>query len=225
MGLAISVGTLAFALHHDPEAAQWLREGFGEVNRVLDAHGLPRHAEPESFPDTVDRPGLSWDRGMRRGLWLSGMPYSWLHYLRRAVAFARQTPGEFRPLGERDDPTADERLDYELSVVMDSHVICHSDCEGFYVPIDFPEPLYDDRDDGIPGGILGSSQRALAELVLTAPLLGIVLRDGELHDRDAIALGEEAEGSHRYWIERYARLYFSERLRQSIAWRSAVVFG
>jgi hypothetical protein len=224
VGLAISVGNLAFALQNDPEAVEWLREGFREVNRVLDAHGLPRHAEPESLTDTADRPGLSWDRGMRRGLWRSGMPYSWLHYLRRAVAFARQAPGEFRPLEQGDDPTADERLDYELSVVMDSHVICHSDCEGFYVPIDFPEPLYDDRDQGIPGGILGSSQRALTELVLTAPMIGIVLRDGELSDRDAIALGEESEGSHPYWIERHAWLYFSERLRQSIASGSALVW-
>jgi hypothetical protein len=154
------------------------------------------------------------------------MPYGWLHYLRRAVAFARQAPEEFHPVKDGEDPANDEKIDRELSVIMDSHVICHSDSEGFYVPLDFPEPLYDNRDaDGLVGGILGSSQRALQELVQAAPLLSIPVRDGDLSDDEANLILQEEEGSHPYWIERYAWLYFFDRLRASIAIRSAVVFG
>ena len=225
MGLAITVGALAVCLEHDSEGAEWLREDFLHVNRVLTANGLPPHLEPLSLPSTSEYPELSFDRGYRRGMWLSGMPYSWLHYLRRAVAFARQAPEEFHPVTDGQDPAQDERIDRELFVVMDSHVICHSDSDGFYVPIDFPEPLYDDQDEGVTGGVIGSSQRALQELVQAAPLLGISIWDGDLTDEDAITICREEEGSHPLWIERHAWLYFFARLRESIALQSAVVFG
>jgi hypothetical protein len=225
MGLAISVGALAFALEHDPEGAEWLREDFRQVNRLLAAHGLPHHQEPGSLPASSGPAELTFDQGVRRGLWLSGMPYGWLHYLRRAVAFARQAPDGFCPVEDGEDPARDELIDRELFVLFDSHVICHSDCEGFYVPIDFPEPLYDDRDDGVPGGIVGSSQRALQELLQTAPLLGIPVACGDLRREVAAALLQQPEGSHPLWVERYAWLYFFERLRDSVQLRSVVVFG
>ena len=168
MSLAVSVGVLAAEHDADPEAVEWLRAGFHEVNRVLAAHGLPLHQEPEHLPDF-----------RYRGQLLS-FPYSWLHYLRRALAFARQAPDQFCPVMDGTSPTEDERLDKEYSVFLDSHLICHSDTEGFYVPIDFPEPLYDDQEEGLPGGILGSSQRALQEVRQAAPLLGIPLERGAI---------------------------------------------
>jgi len=213
MGLAVSIGSLACAVDQDAEGAESLREGFRHVNRVLIANGLPSHIEPEAMPDLADRSKLS------------SMPYAWLHYLRRAVAFARQAPGAFCPVREDENPAADERIDEELSVFMNSHLICHSDCEGFYVPIDFPGPLYDVRNDGLPGGILGSSQRALQEVVQAAPLLSISLNDTNVSDATARGIADEAEGSHPYWIERKVWLCMFERLRHSIEYRCAVVFG
>src|SRR4051812_38195410 len=118
MGLAVSIGALAYALENDPEGAEWLRKDFEEVNRVLAAHGLPPHREPETLP-IKDRVKLEWVPK----LWLSSMPYSWLHYLRRAVAFARQAPDEYRPVREGENPSDDERIDRELSVFLDSHLI------------------------------------------------------------------------------------------------------
>jgi hypothetical protein len=225
MGLSISVGALAFCREHDADEAAWLREDFKEVNRILAAHGLPPHIDPEFLPSRQIGAELTFERGLRRGMWLSGMPYSWLHYLRRAIAFARQASREFHPVPDGENPAQDERIDYELFVRMDSHIICHSDCEGFYVPLDFPEPLYDDRDDSMIGGVIGSSQRSLQELLQAAPLLGIAVQDGVLTEESTIAILHEAEGTHPFWIERYAWLYFFERLRESIALRSAVVFG
>lgn len=213
MGLAVSLGVLASGPDADPEGAEWLRKNFRQVNRVLAAHGLPSHVEPEILPDFP-----------YRGQPLS-FPYSWLHYLRRAVAFARQAPDQFSPIQEDANPAADERIDEELSVYMDSHLICHSDCEGFYVPIDFPDPLYDDLEEGLPGGILGSSQRALHEVVQAAPLIGIPIQGGNLSNEEARKIAEEPDGSNPFWIERKVWLTMFEAFRHSIEYKCAVVFG
>lgn len=108
---------------------------------------------------------------------------------------------------------------------MDCHLICHSDSEGFYVPIDFPEPLYDEEEGRIPGGgILGSSQRALQETIQAAPLIGIPLEDGHLSDEAAKCIAEEADQSHPYWIERQVWLTMYESFRQSVEYKCAVIF-
>jgi hypothetical protein len=213
MGLAVCIGALADLLENDPEGADWLRKDFEVVNRVLADHGLPAHVEPEIPPTLDDRSGLG------------SFPYSWLHYLRRAVAFARQAPGEFCPVKEGDNPADDERIDRELSVYLASHFICHSDCEGFYVPIDFPEPLYDDDRDELVGGVLGSSQRAMQELIQAAPLLSIPLPNGQLSDEVASAIAEEREGASPYWIERQVWLSMFEAFRLSIKTKCAVMFN
>jgi hypothetical protein len=212
MSLAISLGVLACGPEADPEGIEWLREDFRHINRVLAANGLPLHEEPESLP-----------RIPYRGQ-LLGFPYSWLHYLRRAVAFARQAPDQFCPVAEDEDPADDMRIDRELSSIGNSHLICHSDCEGFYVPIDFPRPLYDDEDE-LTGGILGSSQRALQEVIQAAPLLDIPLVAGKLSNKAARTIVKEADESHPYWLERKVWLTMFEAFRHSVEYRYAVVFG
>jgi hypothetical protein len=217
MGLAISVGQLAFLRQHEsPEEVKRFREELHAVNRVLAANALPAHAEPESLPEIGDRVAVG------------SIPYSWLHHARRAVAYAMRPGNRFRPLREDESPSEDPVYDAVLSSFA-SHVICHSDCEGFYVPIDFPEPLYDELSDDdagmIVGGILGSSQGGLRELVLAAPLIDIKLESGRLSDTEAQAVCKEPEGSHPHWVGRQAWLYLHERLRQSVEFKTAVVFG
>jgi hypothetical protein len=211
MSLRISVGDLAFAIRHDPEAAEWLRDCFKEVNRVLVASNLPGHVEPESLPPITDRIGIG------------SISCSWLHHLRRAVAFARQAPEEFGSVRPGDDPGDDPRVEQEVLVTLTSHVICHADDDGFYVPLDFPEPVFD-SEDRLPGAMLGSSQGALAELLQTAPLLEIPLQGGKLSDRTARQLDGEDLGDHPCVLERKAWLYLYERLRQSVELGSAVRF-
>jgi hypothetical protein len=221
MGLSISVCSIIFALEHDAEVVEWRREEFRQVNRVLAAHGLAPHVEPEVLPDNTPDGFPFEDESIER-LWPVGMPYSHLHYLRRAVAFARQAPDEFCPVPEGVNPARDKRIDRELSVLMDSHVICHSDCEGFYLPLDFEEQLYDDEDQ-VRGGIIGSSPAAMRELTLTAPLLGIRLSDRILDDAEALAILQQRD--HPYYIERLTWLRFFDRLLASVQLGSAVVFG
>jgi hypothetical protein len=213
VSLSVSVGSLAWCVANGyVEDAEIHREHVCEINRVLTANGLPPHVEPETVSDLEDR------------VRVLGMPYSWLHYLRRAVAFARQAPREFGSAPDDFDPATDPHLDHELFVAMDSHLICHSDCGGFYVPIDFPEPLYDDRDEGSIGGILGSTQQALRELLLTTPLLGIRVTDGVLSDEVAREIADEEDEAHPYWIERKVWLLLFERFRHSIQCKAVVSF-
>lgn len=206
MGLSVSVGQLAWSLARGyEEEADLARRDVREVNRILAANKLPAHVEPEVLPPFHDR---------CRG---AGLPYSMIHYLRRAIAYARQAPGEFRP-GLGGDPTRDPRVNRELSVIFDSHLICHSDGSGFYVPVDFPMPLYDERET------LGSCQAAMRELILVAPLLGIKLNGGELSDEEAEAINADGP-DHPLRTERYTWLKLYEPFRHSIATGALVTFG
>ncbi len=110
MGLGISLGVLA-ADAPDPEGIEWLRRDFQHVNRVLAAHGLPTHEEPECLPDFPYRGQLC---GFRTHVASTTM--------RRAVSsgYARRAPFEqFCPLvdGENPPPKID-RIDTELFLYM-----------------------------------------------------------------------------------------------------------
>lgn len=213
MGLGITVGQLAYCIANaSEEEIELARADIVEINRVLAAHGLPAHIEPETLPAFKDRSDV-W----------AGFPYSWIHYLRRAIAFARQAPKEFAPTGG-GNPADDPRVDHELSVSMDSHLICYSDGDGFYVPIDFPEPLYDLREEGSIGTV-GSSQQAMRELIQVAPLLKIPLTKGKLSDAKAKEIATEKENSQPLYIERKAWLRLFERLGASIKYNAVVTFG
>jgi hypothetical protein len=209
MGLGVSVGQLAyFLVYNDPEAAEWCRNDVAKINRLLVANGLPAHQEPEAIP--------SADFG--------GFPYTWVYYLRRAVAFARQAPEEFHPAIDEDDATDHWREYEEESEVRTSHIICHSATEGYYAPVAFPDPLYDDAIEGVPGGILGSSYQALRELILVAPLLGIPLKDGVLGHDQAEAINAEDDESHPCWRERRVWLTLYLAMEHSITRKALVAF-
>jgi len=216
MSLAVSVGQLAFLRIHDPEEVEHFRERLRAVNRVLEANGLPPHSEPEVLPKIKDR------------VTIGSIPYDWLHHLRRAVAYAMRPGKRFQPLRNGEEPSEDPVYDRVLGS-SESHIICHSDCEGFYVPIDFPKPLYDklrDDDPGvIVGGILGSSPGGLRELVLAAPLLDIRLKNGRLSREQARAICKEPEGAHPHWVARQSWLFIYQGLHQSVEFGAAAVFG
>jgi hypothetical protein len=112
--------------------------------------------------------------GDRRFAWCS---YLYLMYVRRIhalvtrgepVAPARSVSGEQYDLDceEVDDET----------VMFDSHLLCHSDRDGYHVPVDFDEPLFRPAEANVDGGgMVGSSRRLQAELVAIASALGIQL--------------------------------------------------
>ena len=214
MGLAIGVGALADLLKHDAEGAEWLEGGLAAANALLASAGYPAHDEPRSVPRLAPRAGLG------------SMPYSFLHHLRRAYARRAEDPAWMATaLDEGEDPADDPALEEQFGALA-SHLVCHSDAEGFYLPVDFPEPLFaDSAQSDVPGGIVGSSQRLLAELVQVAPALGITLRDGRLSDAEADRidfLASSEEGLHR---ELSSWLALFEAARLSVEHRTAIVFA
>jgi hypothetical protein len=215
MGLSIAVGVLA-SNREDKEACAHLRRDFKEVNRLLKSSKLPLHKEPAKLPRLDYR---------KRSV--IGQPYDNLHHLRRAVAYAMRGHTKLPDFGE-DDPLADAMYDRVLGN-SESHLICHSDCEGFYVPIDFVKPLYDNLKDSDPhcivGGILGSSQGAMRELVHVAPLLGIRLRNGKLSDREFARLDALSHGESSLATAVHVWLSFYDAARLSIEHQTAIVFG
>jgi hypothetical protein len=143
----------------------------------------------------------------------------------RAVAYARGAPDQFTAVRDGEDPSQDRHLDAEIYTFAESHLICHSWTEGYYVPIVFTDWLCDNRKGGLPGRILGSSQQGLRELVQTAPLLGIRLDGQELSDQAALAIAKEPDGANPLWIERKVWLSYFEAFRLSVEHRCAVVFS
>jgi hypothetical protein len=225
MGLSITVGILAELLENDPEGTELVRADSEVIIAILREYGLPNHEEPTSLPRLLDRSGVT------------GFPYSFLHYLRRFYArwvskteqpFVRRLYSKWipqsaqipPPVGEDEDPSRDPVLRKIASPR--HHVLWHSECEGYYVPIDFPRVMEDPRIDGAG---LGSSVRLLDELNLIAAPLGIMLHDRQLSDADASALADEYESGGPYRIERLVWLTLYEAARLRIEHRAAIYFG
>jgi hypothetical protein len=213
MGLAVSVGVLADLNEDDAEGAEWFRESLREVNQVLAENGLPQHDEPDRLPFMEFRAAGSF-------------PYSFLHHLRRVYARLISDPDWTpTPTREGEDPSEDSVLD-EVTLLMESHLLCHSDCEGFYLPVDFDDVLIDDKDQGrIPGGLLGSSYRLKDELVHIAPALGVRLDNGQISDSEFERLDQETLAEEGLWIEKLVWLTLFEACRLSIEHKSAIQFG
>jgi hypothetical protein len=132
MGLGVSVGALAWLKTADAEGYEWHGKQLAIVNTVLLAHNLVPHHEPDDLPELRSRAGLD------------SFPNSFPHYLRRIYANVSQNP-QWVPIevADGEDRSSDPAVDRELSVRMTSHLVCHSDAEGYYVPVDFADVLYD----------------------------------------------------------------------------------
>lgn len=214
MGLAVEIGMLADLIANDPEGADWTRESLAKVNEVLAENNLPQHNEPEQLPTMHNRAGIL------------SYPYSFLHHLRRVYARATNDPDWTpTPTPEGEDPAEDSVLDKEMDM-MSSHLLCHSDAEGYYLPIDFNDVIIDEKNqDRIPGGLLGSSCRLLEELIRIAPKLGITLDGGQLSDAEADKINKDFESEEGLWIEKIVWISLFEAARLSIEHKTAICFA
>jgi hypothetical protein len=212
MSLAIEIGLLADLIQHDPQGAEWMRQSFAQVNQVLAERGLATHDEPATLPPLPSRAGLH------------SYPYSFLHHLRRFYARAVNDPAWTpTPLPEGQDPAQDPVV-MEETYKMRSHLLCHSDAEGFYLPLDFHAPIFDDT-GRIPGGVLGSSYRLREELASIAPRLNIILIDGQLAGGEVGKIKRQADRQTYFWIEKSVWLSLFEAARLSIEHGLAICFA
>ena len=210
MGLGICVGMLADLIERDEKGAQWLRKSMEAVNRCLQAEGAPQHSEPEKLDALTNRAQIR------------GFPYSFIHYLRYAYAYRVADANWIAsPLPDQVSPTKDDTVESETEQFI-SHLLCHSDAEGFYVPVDFHDLI---MGDDLPGGFLGSSYRLLDELRVVAPALDITLEeDGQLSDEEAKRLNEVAADNSGLYRECCTWLALYEAARLSLKHSTAIVF-
>lgn len=216
MGLAVSVGYLADVLAHDAEGAEWARNDLEKLNDFLEEEGVGRFDEPEELDRSLIRPHCA------------SFPYSFLHYLRRVYALSKRSPdASIEPVGDEGIEAYDMVVEDE-SMMMDSHLLCHADHAGFYVPIEFSEPLFDSDDRGIAGGgMVGSSYGLRDELVDIAPHLGIELGEGGvLDDAEFDRVSERTDPAQADPFERELVVWLAlfENARASIEFGSAIWF-
>lgn len=192
----------------DDEGWEMVAEDMAAINAALADEGLPAHVEPESVPNL--------DEVLR----VAEAPVSYgdLHLLR--VAYARVLAGQpLEPWPPVHAAHLDEAVDAVSSLFV-HHLIDHSDAEGYYVPVDFPDVLI--SADGMP---FGSSQQLLAELGRVAPALGMAVDATGRPTAEAFAAAsvwlsdeDEAARARRAWAQ------LSEAAWVSVNLGVAVVF-
>jgi hypothetical protein len=213
MGLSITVGLLDDVARHDAEGLAHHRRAFARLTSALADQGIAWQ-EPE-VGDPPAAPAVS-----------AGFPYRYLTHLRRAFVLARFDEPVTPALGlDSAQYVRDcQRIDDETTM-FDSHLLCHADDSGYYVPVDFGDPLFLDAAARVDGnGMVGSSQRLRAELASVAPALGIRLgADGALSADEESALRGLEPGTP-FEMERVIWHQLHRACAASVAGGSAIVF-
>ncbi|SCF93519.1 hypothetical protein [Streptomyces sp. Ncost-T10-10d] len=214
MGLSISVGLLYDQARNDAEGLDHHRRSFARLGQALTAEGISWHE-----PEITDPP--------RAHTFSSGFPYGYLTHLRRILVLAN--------LGEPVTPAlavSKRQYDHDCEKIRDetsmlaSHLLCHADNAGYYVPVDFDDPLFLPDEAKVEGaGMVGSSRRLLAELSGIAASIGIDLDDkGVPSDPEGTgpAAGPAIDGP--FETERFAWYELYQACLASITGGHAIVF-
>ncbi len=215
MGIGVTVGILADMLklraQGEEDAYDDRVEDFRTINQILARRGLPLHNEPENIE--------VWSRDLFSAFGLQE--------LRRVAAHIDRT-GRLPPPND-NDRGGDEILDeyYETAEEKPGkfdHLIMHSDCDGYYIPIDFPHVLYCSEEPDFPYESLGSSQRLLAECRRVADELQIPsgLTGIDIHKLGLDSASESTTGWKRYYAESYVCVSLIEASEQSIRAGAAI---
>lgn len=234
MGLCLSVGFMADLKENDPEGHENFKALMAKVNQALSSEGLRPHSEPESVSpaDFIS---------------LDMFGYSGLHYLRRIAAYITFTgklplPGDNDsskdPLVERYYTDSLEEKDPKglLSLFKKSpkiksfdfnHLMHHSDCEGYYLPLEFTNVIFSDPELKIPGAMIGSSHRLLQECQRLAAALAIPHdMDSESDELLEAAQNQgEGEGWQRYGVESFTCVRLIHACEASIRSGAALVYA
>lgn len=215
MGLAIELNILGQLQETgDDEGKSHFKSEFELVNLALAANGIDAHAEPEGILE------------FKKMAPFDSFPYAFVHCLRSALAFSRNGGSKERYIKENAaENDHNEFVEIEILERLDSHVICHSDCEGYYLPIDFEEVIFAEDDYDFAGGMLCSSNQAMKELESCADFIGILIGENgdlskEVHYQNSPDFEEDP-----FFRERMVWLCLYDAARLSIELKSAIVFA
>ena len=189
---------------------------------------LADHEQPgytETSRALADVVADSPNPAVRDGDWPS-FPYTFLHYLRRIAVHLRIDP-DWHPT-EIDDPDDDDTYrdfsqdHFDTETLEGSHLYCHSDSDGFYVPVDFETVIWG---DGVPFVFLGSSQRLLAELAAVGRALGFDWGERKPSPEELQRAFAESDDGMPFYREKYVFASMYEVARLSVAFGTAIVFS
>ncbi|MFH9177222.1 hypothetical protein [Streptomyces albogriseolus] len=213
MGLNMVVGVLSAA---EDDYTEMVRADFVAIGELLEGAGARQWTEP----DLVEAEETEFE------MW----GYSGLHAVRRLAVHLAAGGLLPEPLPEAHRATDDSLLNKVYETLPGDppgsfdHLIHHSDCEGYYVPVDFSHVIVDKK---APGGYLGSSVRLLVEIRRLAEVLGLP-EDLDPHSEEVFeaADAEElaSEGWQRYGVESYVCLQLLQAAKLSIATGAAIAF-
>ena len=210
MGLEITVGNPAMG---DDEGELYHHRRFVRLAQALDNSGHTGWTAPPA-------PAAPW--GLARPH-TAGFSYSYLNRLQRV--YALHVEGlPVTPVTTASDLDDAQAAIEDATSLLSSHLLCHSDSAGYYVPVPLGDPVFLPEEAEVAGaGMVGSSNDLLRELIRIAPLIGVRLeRDGTLSDA-------EAERVHRdsgdpYEVEQTVWLALHESCLVSIATGQPIVY-
>ncbi|RAY11956.1 hypothetical protein DPM19_26745 [Actinomadura craniellae] len=201
----------------EPESAESMRDDLERIRELLAARGLPDWREPE--------PG----QGGRVGHEMWG--YSGLHHLRRVAVHLAESGTLPPPLGADGRASEDPLLRAAYAREPRSggcveHLIHHSDCAGYYVPVEFEQVIVD---EGLTGCHLGSSHRLLEVCRRVAAALDLpadLTPDSEeIFDAADEEPDETApDGWRRHGIAALTCMQLIEAAEHSVGTGAAIVF-
>jgi hypothetical protein len=213
MGLNMVVGVLSDA---EDDYTEMLRADFVAIGELLERAGAPQWTEP----DLVEAEDAEFE------MW----GYSGLHAVRRLAVHLAAGGRLPEPLHEAQRATDDPLLSKVYKTLPGDppgpfdHLIHHSDCGGYYVPVDFTHVIVDKK---APGGYLGSSVQLLVETRRLAEALGLP-EDLDPHSEEVFEATEAeepaGEGWQRYGVESYVCLQLLQAAKLSIATGAAIAF-
>lgn len=238
MGLGITVGVLADLKENDEEGYEETLNEFAEISKVLGSVFLD-HTEPTDCEtwseDGYGYTGLHALREVAGTIW-HGLPLPTDAPLTGEVTphsdalFEAATPLLYpqKPANPVTrlfrKPPSPEGLKY-------IHLICHSDAEGYYVPVDFPNPLIPkaQRSETQHLWPLGSTQRLQREVAELLQALDVPpqlsLSSAELDE----ALEVKGSPNDPLWrihpIATYSGLVLADACAVSIRTGAAISFG
>ncbi|MEU0914206.1 hypothetical protein [Streptomyces althioticus] len=214
MGLNMVVGVLIDA--EDDDYTEMVRADFVAIGELLERAGARPWAEPD----------LDEEEGAEFEVW----GYSGLHTVRRLAVHLAAGGRLPEPLDgsqrATDDPLLGEVYDALPSDPPGpfDHLVHHSDCEGYYVPVDFAHVIVDEK---APGGYLGSSVRLLEEARRLAEALGLP-EDLDPHSEEVFEAADAeqlaTEGWRRYGVESYVCLQLLHAAKLSVSTGAAIAF-